>query len=179
MSVCSGSGMRTRSFSASGESKRQSSTLVACSENNAKLTPTPVQVAPRGYGKPGHTLTGWPSITFCARKIRLRFQTSGSCGSRKSHGARAYTTEARSPKPGARALEPKPEELIRRVSVVEPGLRRVGVATDFPESALIVFEEFDLPDPLRALPRIKLGRDHSTRPAVLSRERLSFPRVDQ
>src|SRR5439155_8875736 len=55
MSVCSGSGMRALSFVASGESKRQSSTLAACAENNAKFTPTPVHVAPSGYGSPGQT----------------------------------------------------------------------------------------------------------------------------
>ena len=36
------------SFVASSESNRHSSTLVACAEKSAKLTPTPVQVAPRG-----------------------------------------------------------------------------------------------------------------------------------
>src|SRR5258707_862947 len=55
MSVCSGSTMRLLSFCASGESKRHSSTFVACDENSAKFTPTPVQLAPRGYGSPGHT----------------------------------------------------------------------------------------------------------------------------
>src|SRR3954467_6647248 len=40
---------------ASGESKRQSSTLSACSENSAKLTPAPSQVAPSGYERPGQT----------------------------------------------------------------------------------------------------------------------------
>ena len=44
------------SLSASGESNRHSSTRVACSENRAKLTPTPSQVAPSGYGVPGQTL---------------------------------------------------------------------------------------------------------------------------
>src|SRR4029078_4068451 len=55
MSGCSGRTIRWRSFVASGESNRQSSTLVACAEKSAKFTPTPVQVAPRGYGSPGHT----------------------------------------------------------------------------------------------------------------------------
>jgi hypothetical protein len=48
MSVCSGNGMRADSLVAAGESKRQSSTFVACAENRAKFTPTPVQVPPRG-----------------------------------------------------------------------------------------------------------------------------------
>src|SRR5262245_32514184 len=55
MSVCSGRGIVTDSTSASTESKRHNSTLVACSEKIAKLTPTPSQVAPSGYGVPGHT----------------------------------------------------------------------------------------------------------------------------
>src|SRR5436190_16772016 len=57
MSVCSCGGMRSLSFIASGESKRQSSTFVACAENSAKFTPTPVQVAPSGYGSPGQMRT--------------------------------------------------------------------------------------------------------------------------
>ena len=36
-------------------SKRQSSTLVACAENSAKLTPRPVHVAPSGKGRPSLT----------------------------------------------------------------------------------------------------------------------------
>src|SRR4051794_6246646 len=56
MSVCSGKGMVSDSTSASRESKRQSSTRVACSENSAKFTPTPSHVAPSGYGAPGQTL---------------------------------------------------------------------------------------------------------------------------
>src|SRR3982751_1103687 len=56
MSVCSGREMVRVSTSASRESKRQSSPRVACSENSAKFTPTPSQVAPSGYGAPGQTL---------------------------------------------------------------------------------------------------------------------------
>src|SRR5688500_19635343 len=55
MSVCSRSGIVSDSTSASGESNRQSSTRVACSEKTAKLTPTPSHVAPSGYGAPGQT----------------------------------------------------------------------------------------------------------------------------
>src|SRR3954464_10047175 len=55
MSVCSGNGMHSLSCVASGKSNRHNSTLVACAENTAKLTPTPVQVAPSGYGSPGQT----------------------------------------------------------------------------------------------------------------------------
>src|SRR3954462_15440753 len=55
MSVCSVRWIVSDSLSASGESNRQSSTRVACSEKSAKLTPTPSHVAPRGYGEPGQT----------------------------------------------------------------------------------------------------------------------------
>src|SRR5437588_7331624 len=44
-------------------SKMHSSTRSAFSENSAKLTPSPSQVAPRGSGQPGHTavigVIGW------------------------------------------------------------------------------------------------------------------------
>ena len=49
-SVCSVTGMRMFSCRASMLSNRQRSTEVARSENNAKLTPLPSQVAPSGYG---------------------------------------------------------------------------------------------------------------------------------
>src|SRR5688500_1314949 len=55
MSVCSGSEIVSDSISASTESKRHSSTRVACSEKIAKLTPTPSHVAPNGCGEPGQT----------------------------------------------------------------------------------------------------------------------------
>src|SRR5947207_15403139 len=49
--------MRTFSSVASRSSNKQSSTPVACSENKAKLTPFPIHVAPRGYGKPSQVRT--------------------------------------------------------------------------------------------------------------------------
>src|SRR5262249_36514245 len=52
-SVCSRNGTRENSFVASTLSNKHSSTLVACSEKIAKLTPSPVHVAPSGYGLPG------------------------------------------------------------------------------------------------------------------------------
>src|SRR5579862_8413621 len=39
-------------------SKRHNSTFSACSENKAKFTPSPSQVAPSGYGLPGQTIAG-------------------------------------------------------------------------------------------------------------------------
>src|ERR671938_590445 len=47
--------MRARSTASSGWENRQSSTPVAFSENMAKFTPSPSQVAPSGYGWPGQT----------------------------------------------------------------------------------------------------------------------------
>src|SRR5271166_334474 len=57
--------MRCASAVASGESNRHNSTLVACSEKSAKLTPLPSHVAPNGKGRPGHTLMhGSPRVGF-------------------------------------------------------------------------------------------------------------------
>src|SRR5271157_1384991 len=57
--------MRCPSAVASGESNRHNSTLVACSEKSAKLTPFPSHVAPKGKGRPGHTLMhGSPRVGF-------------------------------------------------------------------------------------------------------------------
>src|SRR5262249_12798927 len=59
----------------------------------------------------------------------------------------------------------------------EPGLGGVGVAADFPEAFLIVRQEIDLPDPLGALPRVELRRDHAARPAMFAWKRFTLPRV--
>jgi hypothetical protein len=40
------------------QSNRHSSIFSACAEKIAKLTPSPSQVAPSGYGRPGHTFHG-------------------------------------------------------------------------------------------------------------------------
>jgi hypothetical protein len=45
--------MRDDSRGLDAESNRHSSTRVACSEKIAKLTPSPVHVAPRGVHVPG------------------------------------------------------------------------------------------------------------------------------
>src|SRR5581483_11484963 len=55
-SVRSTSAMQADSRSASFESKRHSSTLVALREKSAKFTPEPSHVAPSGWGLPGQTL---------------------------------------------------------------------------------------------------------------------------
>src|SRR4029453_6205035 len=63
------------------------------------------------------------------------------------------------------------------VSIVKPRLGRVRVTADFPEPFVIAGEELDLPDPLRALPRVELRRDHPAWSAVFERQRFSLPRV--
>src|SRR5512145_2197329 len=54
-SVRHASGTHICSIAASAAGKRQSWTLVACSEKSAKLTPDPSHVAPSGDGEPGQT----------------------------------------------------------------------------------------------------------------------------
>lgn len=53
-SMYPGSSMRCTSFRPLG-SNRRSSTFSACSENRAKLTPSPSHCAPRGQDRPGQT----------------------------------------------------------------------------------------------------------------------------
>src|SRR5437868_9754721 len=89
MSVCSVSGIVSDSLSASAESKRQSSTRVACSENSAKLTPTPSQVAPSGYGDPGQTLIDR------LRTTELGITKRGVAGMRYSESRAARSPRAR------------------------------------------------------------------------------------
>src|SRR5215207_287934 len=71
MSVCSGNAVQADSLVDSTESNRHSSTFVACAEKIAKLTPTPVHVAPRGYGSPGHTRMGSASSRSMPRRSVL------------------------------------------------------------------------------------------------------------
>src|SRR5262249_6050863 len=62
-------------------SNRQSSTLLACAENSAKLTPTPSQVAPSGNEWPSRTRGGvliWSART--AGLPRAAFPMSLSAG---------------------------------------------------------------------------------------------------
>src|SRR5215208_5194181 len=77
------------------------------------------------------------------------------------------------------AVSPWPLALPRRVSIVCPGLRRVGVAALFPEIAFVAIEKIDSPDPLRPLPGVQLRRDHPAGAAVLAGKRLALPRVHQ
>src|ERR1700730_3059532 len=55
------------------------------------------------------------------------------------------------------------------VAIIEPRLGSVRIAADFPESLVVIREEFDLPDPLRALPGVELRCDHPARTPVLAR----------
>src|SRR3989454_287032 len=69
--------------------------------------------------------------------------------------------------------------VVGRVAVVERGFGAVRVAADFREAFAILGDEFDLPNPLGALPRVQRRRDHPARTAVLLRERFTFPGVYQ
>ena len=62
---------------------------------------------------------------------------------------------------------------LRRIPIVEPRLRGVRVAAHLPEAFLVLREELDLADPLRALPGVQLRRDHAARAAVFARQHLS------
>ena len=74
MSVCSFSSIVAEGDVASIESKRHSSTLLACSLYSAKFTPEPSNVAPIGYGRPGQSLycgddafsASWTGLVFGA-----------------------------------------------------------------------------------------------------------------
>src|SRR5580700_5834347 len=68
---------------------------------------------------------------------------------------------------------------LRGIPIVEPRLGGVRVAAHLPEAPAIGGEKLDLPDPLRAFPRIELRSDHAARPAVLARKRLALPCVNQ
>ena len=67
---------------------------------------------------------------------------------------------------------------LLRKPIVQPWLRGVRVAAHLPEAFLVFREELDPADPLRALPGVKLRRDHAARAAVFARQRFTFPRVD-
>ena len=118
MSVCSVSGIVSDSLSASGESKRQSSTRVACSEKIAKLTPTPSHVAPRGYGVPGQT-----------RIERLGTESwyHAECGERNPEPQTPQTTQ--SPGPRSSTLGPPALELQSQ-AVQTDTLRRLAALFD-------------------------------------------------
>src|SRR5215831_330543 len=68
--------------SASIESNRHNSTFVACSENNAKLTPLPSHVAPSGYEFPGQTRMVFPPVAWC---MRYMWGVASGSGARGAH----------------------------------------------------------------------------------------------
>src|SRR2546426_10361270 len=59
------------------------------------------------------------------------------------------------------------------IAVVLPGVGGVAVSSDLPVSRLILIDECDLSQPLRALPPVPLRDDESHRPAVLQGEGLA------
>ena len=52
-------------FAPAGIEQAQLDLVGVLSENSAKLTPSPSQVAPRGSGRPGHTAVMGPFMVFC------------------------------------------------------------------------------------------------------------------
>src|SRR5690606_8211934 len=66
--------------------------------------------------------------------------------------------------PGAVRMSPRIRAAckaeLRGIAIVQPGLGGVRVPPFLPEALAVLGEEFDPPDPLRALPRIELRRDH-------------------
>src|ERR1700752_5536490 len=74
---------------------------------------------------------------------------------------------------------PVHQQASEGISVLKPRLGGVGIPALLPEAEPIVFEELDLADPFRALPRVELRRDHPAGPAMLAGERPSFPRMDE
>src|SRR5215468_4900665 len=75
---------RCASFVASAPSNRHSSTLLACSEKRAKLTPAPSQIAPNGYDRPGQT-----RMKVSIKPVRARSVSDGC--KNPSHTLRART----------------------------------------------------------------------------------------
>src|SRR5262245_55833008 len=69
--------------------------------------------------------------------------------------------------------------LVVGIAVAEPGFGGVRVAAYLPEAFVIVGQKLDLPNPLRALPRVELRRDHAARAAMLAWERTALPRMHQ
>src|SRR5438105_15851744 len=66
-----------------------------------------------------------------------------------------------------------------RIAVVEPRLGGIRISTSLPEPLLVVLEEFDFANPLRAFPCVETRGDHPARTAVLLRQRFSLPGVHQ
>src|SRR4026208_397916 len=99
-----------------------------------------------------------PSIDVAARGVGLGLLLAAIVG-RAAPGAAA----ARRPASSAALFLP-------RISVVV-------VAVALPEAELVVVEELQTADPLRALPEIALGDEQAERIAVLRLERLAVERV--
>src|SRR5438874_5414025 len=70
--------MRWDSLTSAADANKHNSTLAACSENRAKFTPAPSQMAPRGYGRPGQTRMVEASVSWmCPVSQRLWYGANG------------------------------------------------------------------------------------------------------
>src|SRR5262245_3506341 len=58
-----------------------------------------------------------------------------------------------------------------------PGVGVVVISADLPEARLVVLDELDAGDPLRALPEVQIGNEAAHRRAVLELERLAVEPV--
>src|SRR5437762_726456 len=84
--------MRWLSLAASAESKRHSSTLVACSLNRAKLTPAPSQIAPSGYDRPGQMRMDCSPGEVLAAGIRLAHCTGPKKANAMPHSGKGVAS---------------------------------------------------------------------------------------
>src|SRR4030095_11722089 len=70
--------MRCDSADASGESKRHSSIIVACSEKREKITPLPLNLAPSGDGEPDQILIAVIAPYKLSSAVNLSFASTQS-----------------------------------------------------------------------------------------------------
>src|SRR5262245_31252889 len=64
---------------------------------------------------------------------------------------------------------------VAGISLLSPRIAAVVIAADFPIAGLVLGQEFDGLQPLRALPEIEMRHDEAHRAAMLDVERLAGP----
>src|SRR5437879_1547964 len=74
-------------------SNKHSSTLSACSENKPKLTPSPSQVAPSGYGLPRQTARLSMKLALPVNSVRTVLYESDRCSELPSRRRRLSLNE--------------------------------------------------------------------------------------
>src|SRR5262249_61719024 len=63
-------------------------------------------------------------------------------------------------------------QLVAGIALLVPGVAVVVVAERLPEAGLVLFQQPQAPNPLRALPEVEVRHDQAGRPPVLRLERL-------